>query len=122
MPGGKGNIKGSDNTNGFQKNPDNINKKGAPEGKRITTILKHILNNDMDKVREDLKGKDGNEVAALELLKIALSPTSKDNDKLSALKEIMDRVDGKAKQEIGLETKGVTLKVELDGEENKDTA
>jgi hypothetical protein len=28
MPGGKGNIKGSDNTNGFQKNPQNINKSG----------------------------------------------------------------------------------------------
>jgi len=28
MPGGRGNIKGSDNTNGFQKNPQNINKSG----------------------------------------------------------------------------------------------
>ena len=31
MPGGKGNIIGSDNTNGFQKNPQNINRKGRPK-------------------------------------------------------------------------------------------
>jgi hypothetical protein len=30
MPGGKGNIKPSDRTNGFDKNPQNINKKGRP--------------------------------------------------------------------------------------------
>jgi hypothetical protein len=30
MPGGRGNIKPSDRTNGFEKNPQNINKKGRP--------------------------------------------------------------------------------------------
>jgi hypothetical protein len=30
MPGGKGNIKPSDRTNGLDKNPQNINKKGRP--------------------------------------------------------------------------------------------
>ena len=90
------------NTAGFKDNPENINRKGAPEGKRITTILKHILDNDMAKVREDLKGKNGNEVTAIELLKIALSRDAKDSDKLSALKEIMDRVDGKPTQPVDI--------------------
>jgi hypothetical protein len=31
MPGGNKNIRPEDNTNGFQKNPQNINKKGRPK-------------------------------------------------------------------------------------------
>jgi len=31
MPGGDKNIKPEDNTNGFQENPQNINKKGRPK-------------------------------------------------------------------------------------------
>ena len=39
MPGGNKNINGSDNTNGFQNNPQNINKKGRPP-----KIYNHIKN------------------------------------------------------------------------------
>ena len=38
MPGGYKNIKPSDRTNGLEKNPQNINRKGQP--KKIYTVLK----------------------------------------------------------------------------------
>lgn len=39
MPGGHKNIKGSDNTNGFQKNPQNI---GKGRKKKIYTVIKEM--------------------------------------------------------------------------------
>lgn len=44
MPGGRGNIKGDDNTNGFQVNPQNRNKNGRPKGSlNRSTIAKRVL-------------------------------------------------------------------------------
>lgn len=39
MPGGKGNIRPEDNTNGFQKNPQNI---GKGRKKKIYTVIKEL--------------------------------------------------------------------------------
>lgn len=42
MPGGNKNIRGSDNTNGFQKNPQNINKKGVPKIRPLRDMLNEL--------------------------------------------------------------------------------
>ena len=66
-------------------------KGGAPKGKRVTTILKEILGKDSTEIGIDNlpEGMDGNKALALELLTIAFSKKSRDNDKLSAIKEIL---------------------------------
>lgn len=99
---GKGGVKfgeGQDPTKG-----------GAPKGKRITTILKEILNQDISKIGlkdVDLpNGVDGNKAIAIELLTIAFSKDHK--DKLSAIKEILDRNEGKVTQPIENTIKGST--------------
>lgn len=76
-------------------------KGGRPKGKTLKTVLAEILENPTKRLKELLpEGTTGRESLALELLSIAFSKTSKDNDKLAAIKEILDRMEGKAKQEI----------------------
>lgn len=83
-------------------------KGGAPKGKRITTILKELLGKDSTEIGIDNlpEGMDGNKALALELLTIAFSKKSKDNDKLSAIKEILDRMEGKPTQSVEQVVKG----------------
>lgn len=93
-------------------------KGGAPKGKRISTILKELLEKNTSEI--GLKGlpddMDGNKAIALELLTIAFSKDSK--DKLSAIKEVLDRLEGKAVQKIDADVKktkvitGITFKDE----------
>lgn len=96
-------LRGNPDTQ-FPKNDPT--KGGAPKGKRITTILKELLSKETSEIGiNDLpQGIDGNKALALELLKIAFDKNSK--DKLSAIKEILDRMEGKPTQVIDQTVKG----------------
>lgn len=91
-------------SNNLKNNPQNINPNGAPKGKRVSTIIKEILESgDLGKIRLDLKGvDDGKKALAIELLAIAFSNTEniKTSDKLNAIKEVLDRTEGKATQRV----------------------
>jgi len=110
MPGGKGNIKPEDNTNGFQKNPQNINRKGTNPS--IKNQLKELLFNEgelpipADQLIKE-KTIDGKKyfvfkiptqnALALRLLSLGMS---KNTNGFNALKLLLETFDGKAKQEV----------------------
>jgi hypothetical protein len=73
---------------------------GPKKGKRLTTILKEMLQKDAGTINPALKGLKTNEALMLEILNIALREDSETKNKLAAIKDIFDRVDGKAKQEV----------------------
>jgi len=52
---------------------------------------------------EDYLGLDVNTALAIELISMAFHKESKPADKLNAIKEILDRIEGKPKQSIGFE-------------------
>lgn len=83
---------------------------GAPKGKRVSTILKELLSKEASKIGIDNlpDGIDGNKAIALELLSIAFDKKAK--DKLSAIKEVLDRIEGKSiqKVETKIESKQIT--------------
>jgi len=93
---------------------------GAPKGKRISTIIKELLNGNADKFSKDkaLKGLDGNSAIAVELITMAFSKDDSSRDKLSAIKEILDRIEGKSVQHNVVETKEVLteIKISLNGQ------
>ena len=84
---------------GFDKNPQNINRKGYPKGKKNqSTILKELLDQTLtlpDPMSGEVTPKQASLLVALTLLKKAI----KDED-LGSIKELYDRVDGKARQTI----------------------
>jgi len=73
-----------------------INKKGAPKGQRLSTLLNKLIEEKSSTLGlnfdNDITGK---EALALELLSIAFGKDVKPSDKLSAIKEIFDRIEGK---------------------------
>lgn len=105
-------------------NPENLNngvkfgegqdptKGGAPKGKRITTILKELLGKEASTIgiKGLPEGMDGNKALAIELLTIAFNKDHK--DKLSAIKEILDRNDGKVTQPLDLEVKKKIIEIQ----------
>jgi len=110
MPGGKGNIKGTDNVAGFQKNPQNINKKGRPPS--IRNALRELLESD-GVLRVEAKNiiethEDGSvsvkipteQMMALKLNHWALS--KKGPDSLKALEMIMSHLEGRAPQSLSV--------------------
>ena len=125
MPGGKGKIKPEDNTNGFQKNPQNINKKGTPIS--IKNQLKELLLNEGElpipasSLIKEIE-KDGikyyifkiptQNALAMRLLSIAMS---KNTSGFNALKLLLETFDGRAVQEILTPD----LKIELTDQERK---
>ena len=88
-------------------------KGGAPKGKRITTIIKELLEKDASDmgVKGLPEGIDGNKALSIELLTIAFSKDSK--DKLSAIKEILDRMDGKVSQPLDVDVKKKVIEVKV---------
>jgi len=111
MPGGKGNIKPSDNTNGFQMNPQNINREGRP--RKIYTIIKetgfapedaiavfsefaYYTVKDLEKVE-----KDETKPALLRIVAGAISEAYKQKN-FPKIKEILEYVIGKPNQPIQL--------------------
>jgi len=69
---------------GFHTNPERINKKGNPGSKWLSTLLREKLEQD------DNAGK-----LLRKLIELAI-----EKGDLNAIKEVIDRVDGKANQEI----------------------
>ena len=111
MPKGD-NLKGVREATQFPHN-DPTNG-GHPKGKRITTILKEILSQDISSLNikglDIPEGIDGNKAIALELMAIAFD--KKHKDKLSAIKEILDRMDGKVTQPLDLEVKKKIIEIQ----------
>lgn len=118
------------NTNGFDKNPQNINKNGAPLSFRST--FKDMIaseaaviwvDEDQVETRVNEKSKklqygisfQGADAIVASVLSIA---TGKVNDrvKLDALKFLWEQIDGKAKQSVELEG-GMTRNIGFGGEE-----
>ena len=90
------------NTNGFDKRPQARNNNGAPTGKRASTIIKELLEGDAVSFTDnkDYKELDGNTALAVELITMAFSKDNKPNEKLNAIKEILDRIEGKPQQNV----------------------
>lgn len=111
MAGGNGNITGADNTNGFQKNPQNINKKGRPAS--IKNKLKEILlaNGQLKIPAKDIISieEDGSVILkvptqmqiALRLKQLAMGKAT--STTIKAIQMIMEQIDGKPKQTVGFE-------------------
>ncbi len=90
------------------------NKGGAPKGKRVTTIIKELLETDIKNFNPKLEGMDTNKALAIELITMAFHRDNSAKDKLSAIKEILDRIEGKAVQDVNLnsnEVNPLTFKV-----------
>ena len=106
MPGGKGNINGSDNTNGFQKNPQNINRSGA-NANSISHILKTLGEENIisyELITTNSEGKEKIHKGTLKskdtlntTLSIILFQKALKGD-LKAIREILDRTEGKPNQ------------------------
>ncbi len=106
MPGGDKNIKPGDNTNGFQKNPQNINRNGQPPS--IKRQLKELMKADgvliipkeeVISVNED--GSVSIEVSSQMMLAIKLERWAASGDgsySLKAIQMIMEQIDGKPHQ------------------------
>ena len=79
-------------------------KGGHPKGKRISTIIKELLEKSITTYKPDAEDKklSANEGLAVELITMAFG---KDKDKLNAIKEILDRIEGKAIQTNVIESK-----------------
>lgn len=108
-----GNFGDKVNTNGFDKNPENINRKGQPVS--IRNQLKRLLEqegkitipaNQVHEVKDDgsvvliLPTQDQ---LAMKLISWALS--KKGVDSIKAIQMVMEQIDGKPKQELDVNTK-----------------
>jgi len=110
MPGGNKNIKGSDNTNGFQKNPQNINKKGAPVSlkKQLVELLE--LDGKI-KIKWDqvVDFKEGIEVVIkvptqiLLMQKLLSHAMSSGNTSIKAIEMLLGYIDGKPQTSVNVE-------------------
>jgi hypothetical protein len=83
------------------------NPNGAPKGKRVSTILKELLE---DRVK-DKEGKELTRSQKLALKLFTLSESDEDNSALRAIAEILDRTEGKSKQSIEVDTGPKTLTI-----------
>ena len=102
-------------TNSFKHRPkDAARTGGAKKGKRTTTIIKELLKMDVSKfsTNKDLKGLDVQSALAVQLFALAFKDTESSKDKLNAIKEILDRTEGKATQHV--ETKTIDNKIQVE--------
>lgn len=101
-------------------------KGGAPKGKRLSTIIKELLDTDISNFSETLQGMDANKALAIELITMAFHKENTVKDKLSAIKEILDRIDGKPNQSTDITSNGDSIKGEthvwkfVDGSKTED--
>lgn len=123
MPGGDKNISGIDNTNGFQKNPQNINRKGRPPSirKQIRELLGQSGEITIAKEQVITKHRDGSvTIMVPNDLKVAMkleqwAMSSKEKASLGAIKIMVEQTDGKPDQtsnvnlDHGLDLTNLTL-------------
>ncbi len=137
MPGGKGNIKPEDNTNGFQKNPQNINSTGLNKKVSIKGEIEKLLQSDgtvmysgdqIVEIGEDNGEKfvkikvPTQEALANKMVKIAMGKDDRVNT-LRALTQLLEQFDGKATQKIETEEVNnenqIKLTIKGKGKKNK---
>lgn len=111
MPGGKGNIKGAIDGRPFKKGGDpRINMKGRPQGKSLTTILKDVMEQKSPKAILDLqyikKLSNKKDLTNSEALSLRLITSALVEGDIHAMKEIFDRLEGKAKQALDVTSDG----------------
>jgi hypothetical protein len=102
--------------NPFEKGKSG-NPNGAPKGKRVSTIMKEMLSMKITEFfpsyATEIKGLTINQALSLELMKIAFGEEKKDGDRMTAVKEILDRIEGKAIQKNVIndpkDIKGITF-------------
>ena len=111
MPGGKGKIRPEDGTEGFQKNPQNINKKGPPIS--IRNQIREILAMDgRMKIKEEhvLKiHEDGSvdilmpkkDMVAMKVMQLAM--TGNGATTIRALQLILEHLEGKPHQSTSVD-------------------
>ena len=125
MPGGDKNIRPEDNTQGFQVNPQNINRAGQPKKfKGLTATLRELLNTDGTIVIENVYELDeNNNETGKKFKKAKVKIPRKDIIILAALKKsvqgdmravefVFDRIEGKALQPFRLESEGPEINLE----------
>ena len=90
-------------------------KGGAPKGKRVSTIIKDLLTGNAKAFskNKDYLELDGNTAMAVELITMAFDKDNTSKDKLSAIKEIMDRIEGKSIQHQIIEEKKLVTSVTI---------
>ena len=89
------------NSNGFAKNPQNINRRGRPVS-LVKKLRKKLL--DEPDIADELINT---------LIGIAKNPLNKDSEKLNAIKELFDRVDGKPIQTVDTTSSDGTVSVNV---------
>ena len=95
-------------------------KGGAPKGKRVSTIIKELLQTDIKNFNSSLEGMDANKAIAIELRTMAFHKDNSAKDKLSAIKEILDRIEGRSKQDVTVTTNEIKpLKFKIIGKNDK---
>ena len=112
MPGGKSNIKGSDNTGGFQVNPQNINKSGR--GPSLKRALREMLEMKGELVIEKKNVIAVNEDGSIRIkipdegliiLKLKQWLMSKNpTASMKAIQLVFEYTDGKPHQSLSIET------------------
>ena len=104
------NLKGMGKATQFGMPNGNDNAKGGTKkGKRISTIIKDLLDTNAAAFSDniDYKNLDTNTALAVELITMAFHKDNSTKDKLNAIKEILDRVDGKPKQSFDFDVSEV---------------
>lgn len=93
------NFKGNRNTNGLNKNPANINKKGRPRGSRNrTTIVKEWL--ELETESTNLQGEPVKLPIADQLVLSMIAKALKGD--VNAYKELMDAAYGKIEEQTNI--------------------
>lgn len=79
------------------------NPKGRPKGKSLTTILSNMLDSKIEIKNPLTNKKERVSIAEGLAIKLIYNGLSKGKNNIQAIKEIMDRTEGKALQNIVLE-------------------
>ena len=90
-------------------------KGGNVKGKRVSTILKELLGKSAKEFSKNkhFENLDGNTALAMEMVLMAFSKDDSSRDKLSAIKEILDRIEGKSIQHQIIEEKKLVTSVTI---------
>jgi hypothetical protein len=126
MPGGRGNIKPSDRTNGLEKNPQNINRNGRPRklisqvnidleqngvretsSEEIKSCYLRLINLEINEL-EEMVGDDSQPVLIRVVGKNILSGKG-----FEIIEKILDRSVGKPTQSTDITTKGEPINTQI---------